>query len=389
MGHVSRTQGEGSVSVKYAFIVNNYPPRTGGVEFHVQSLARELLRLGHQVLVVTLGDPTGWRDESGIRVLTLPEHMRIAETLGFPGLGTRRRLTRLLKAHDIDIVSVHTRFFPMTFIGWRAARAARIPVIHTEHGSDHVASDSTLISAASRLIDHTLGRASLRGADRVLGVSEEVTAFVQRLAGVTGDLFYNAIDAAPSQHPTTPRAEHARPNHFVFVGRIVPGKGWSDYLEAFAQLKAAGVGLTGEIIGEGPDLPALQQRLDSLGLNDDVTVRGRITPPEVREALNGATLVNPTTLSEGFQTTLLEALAEGGRVVTYPVPGARLLQQQGAPVVIAAEASLTALMDAMIQSLTNPAPPVPPEFLDAWVWPTRGEQYVSMSEYTLRKVSPL
>src|SRR5690606_18310914 len=171
----------------------NYPPRTGGVEQHVRALASELTARGNDVAVVTLGTPTGWRQDGKIEVLTLPERFRISDILGFPFLGTRRRLTRMLRERSVDVVSVHTRFFPMSAVGWRAARAAGIPVIHTEHGSDHVKSDSRVITAASRAVDFTIGRAVLRGADRVLGVSEDVVAFVRRLAGVDADVFYNAI----------------------------------------------------------------------------------------------------------------------------------------------------------------------------------------------------
>ena len=358
--------------MRIAFVVNNYPPRTGGVELHVRSLARELVRQGHDALVVTLGERPGWSDDEGVRVLALPEHFRVADILGFPGPGTRPRLTRLLRDERIDVVSVHTRFFPMSFVGWRAARAAGIPVIHTEHGSDHVASESAAIRLASRAVDFTLGRAVLRGANRVLGVSESVTAFVRRLAGVEADVFYNAIDPTPAG--AAPAAD--RPDRLVFVGRLVPGKGWREFLAAVRAVRAEGRPVTAEVVGDGPDRQELEAAILELGLADAVAVRGRVSQAEVREALRGATLVNPTTLSEGFQTTLLEALAEAGRVVTYPVPGAEVLQSRGAPVAIASGRDGAALEDALRTMLDEPGAPVPPGFIDAWTWPARAEQFV-------------
>lgn len=360
--------------MKFAFVVNNYPPRTGGVELHVQALALELVCTGHEAVVVTLGADTGWRDDDGISVLTLPERFRVLDILGFPRLGTRRRLTKLLRERGIDVVSVHTRFFPMSYVGMRAARAADIPIVHTEHGSDHVASDSVLIRIASRLVDLTVGRAVLRRADQVLGVSEAVVAFVRRLAGVDAEVFYNAI----SPGIVAEEAVTDRSAHLVFVGRIVPGKGWEDYLEAIAALRADGEEVSSEMLGDGVDMPRLRERVAALGLEDVVDIRGRVPQTAVRAALRGATLVNPTRLAEGFQTTLLEAIAERGRVVTYSVPGAEELKRQGAPVRVVSEKNSDALHAQLTRMLTEPPELATEDFIEAWTWPARAEQYLDI-----------
>lgn len=362
--------------MRIAFIVNNYPPRTGGVELHVRALAAELVRRGNDVTVVTLGPATGWREDAGFAVLTLGERFRVADILGFPRLGTRRRLARLIRERHIDLVSTHTRFFPMSYVGMRAAQVARVPLVHTEHGSDHVVSDSAVIRLASRLVDHTLGRAVLRGANQVLGVSENVVEFVRRLAGVSAELFYNAIEPRISGRRTVDADD--RPSHLVFVGRLVPGKGWEDYLDAVAGLRAEDIPVTGEVLGDGVDLERVRAQVADRGLGEWVTVRGRVEPSRVGDALRGATLVNPTRLAEGFQTTLLEAIAEGGRVVTYSVPGARTLQQRGAPVRVVEEATSGALKLALKQLIHEPPVPAPCSFIDDWTWPARADQYVEI-----------
>ena len=368
--------------MRFAFIVNNYPPRTGGVELHVQALARELIRKGHEVTVVTLGSTPGLRDDAGVAVLTLPERFRVADILGFPLPGTRYRLSGLLRRQEIDIVSVHTRFFPMSFVGWRAARRAKVPVIHTEHGSDHVSSDSFVIRLASKAVDITLGRLVLRGADRVLGVSEAVVAFVRRLAGVNAQVFYNAIAIDPGsaeRAPMTHTGAVTRANHLVFVGRIVPGKGWDVYLDVLSRLKRDGVQVTGEVLGDGVDLAELQRQVGLSDLQNAISVRGRVPQEEVRNALRGATLVNPTILSEGFQTTLLEAIAEDGCVVTYSVPGAATLARAGAPVIISAERTADSLYLALEGMLREPPAPASGSFIESWTWPARAEEYIGIA----------
>src|SRR5690606_19242323 len=107
----------------------------------------------------------------------------------FPLPGLTRRLARALAADGVGVVSTHTRFFPMSFVGIRLARRLGVPAMHTEHGSDFVRGVAGPIALASRLVDRTAGRYVLRRADVVLAVSEEVRRFVRRLAGVDSRVF--------------------------------------------------------------------------------------------------------------------------------------------------------------------------------------------------------
>src|SRR5690625_3700002 len=138
---------------------------------HVESLAIELARAGHTPFVVTLGDvrQTAHRNHEGVAITTLPEHLRVGDTLGFPSLGTRKKLTDWLRREKIDVVSVPTRFFPMTYLGWKAALKAAVPSLLTEHGSNHVQHSSPLISLGSRVVDYSFGKRALRGATKVVG----------------------------------------------------------------------------------------------------------------------------------------------------------------------------------------------------------------------------
>lgn len=361
--------------MRIAMIVNSYPPRMGGLELHLENLARGLVAQGHRVWVLTISSEPGRRVDGGVGVLTGRSHLPIADVISFPSVGTRRSISRFLRDHDIDLVSVHTRFFPMSFIGVRAARACSIPVIHTEHGSGFVASSSALISWCSRLVDVTAGRYVLRHADRVVGVSAEAADFASRLGGVEAGVFHNAI--TPSESPV--EAED-RPGHLVFVGRVVEGKGWDDFLRAVAALRERGHEVDGEILGAGAMLEDARALRDELGLEGVVELRGRVPADEVRRCLAGATLVNPTVLSEGFQTTLLEALAERGRVVTYIVPGAELLRESGAPVVICRSRTHESLTEALEEFLAAPGRPAPADLITEWTWPVRSRQYAELAQ---------
>ncbi len=110
-----------------------------------------------------------------------------------------------------------------------------------------------------------------------------------------------------------------------------------------------------------------------------VDVRGRVPQEEVRSALRGSTLVNPTTLSEGFQTTLLEAISEQGRVVTFDVPGAQLLRDQGAPITVCPSKTTDSLVAGLTEALSTPLPQASTDLIQEWTWPVRARQYESIA----------
>lgn len=364
--------------MKLALVVGSYPPRVGGLEQHLGNLAQGLSDLGVEVTVFTIGDEPSMRRDGQVKVLTDKRYFPVADIISFPPLGATKRLTKALKKGGFDAVSTHTRFFPMSFIGSRAAKKAGIPVVHTEHGSGFVVSKSLLIHCASRLVDQTMGRRVLATADQVLGVSDEASQFATQLGAENTRVFFNAI---PATDPPTCIID--RPNHLVFVGRVVYGKGWDTFLKVISALRTEGYDVDGELLGDGEDLEDAKKLAEELGLDQVVRIPGRVTSDEVRRSLCGATLVNPTILSEGFGVAILEALAEQGRVVTYSAPGARVLQDQGAPVLVVEDKTSESLVSSLRELLSDAPPIAPPEFISEWTWPRRSKEYLEILEEVL------
>ena len=358
-----------------AIVVNNYPPRVGGLEKHVGALAAQLLALGYRVTVFTVSDQPGVAVEDGVRVHRLPRRFPIANVISFPPLGTTRRLTSALREQGVTVVSTHTRFFPLTWIGVRAARRAGIPSVHTEHGSDFVRSASPLVEFASRVVDRTLGRRALRRSTQVLAVSKDAAAFVKRLSGRDSQLFANAIDLAEWSVPASARP--AMPIRLVFVGRLVPGKGWDTFLAVCSKLQGTlrERGVDAHVLGGGPDLERCRQQVEALGIADLVRVHGPADSARVRDMLIGAVLVNASVLAEGFGITLLEAMAVGAQIVSYPVPAATALLEHGAPVWLVEPPSVEELTAQVANALEHPKPPVREDILDSWSWETRAREY--------------
>ena len=84
----------------------------------------------------------------------------------------------------------------------------------------------------------------------------------------------------------------------------------------------------------------------------------------------------------------MEALAERGRVVTFTVPGAQVLADQGNPVVITAERTVESLVSALRDFLNNPPALGDPTLINAWTWPVRAREYASIAESLLDGRAP-
>lgn len=357
-------------------MVNNYLPSVGGVEFHVAALAKQMASLGARVTVFCLDNDTPSELDSNPRIVRFPCSPAVGGVLAWPWLGTSRKIRRMLADGSVTAISTHTRFFPMSLIGLRLARRLGVPGIHTEHGSAAVKGVSPLVALASSLVDQTIGRLVLRGASRVLCISDGAREFVRDLAGVEGEVFHNAIDTAAFSPTAADVAGTARRNRLVYVGRIVPGKGWDLALATAEQLAADHPEMELHIVGDGIDRAALATRAAASPLADRVMIHGQQHPARIAELLRGCVFLNPTTLSEGFQTTLLEAVAAGAAVVSTPVGAARYLLEAGADVRLVDAADPVAWVENVRAALDSPAAPPEAALLDSFDWKRRAAEYL-------------
>lgn len=368
-----------AANLSVGFVVNNYPPKVGGVELHVQSLARELANKGCRVTVITLDNVNPDSVEDGVEIFRLPATRTIAGVLAFPKIGARRKISRLLSERDVDVISTHTRFFPMSYLGVRAGAILGRPVMHTEHGSDHVRGVSPFIALASRAVDWSLGRYVLRAADRVLAISTATEYFVRRLAGRSSTVFHNAID---SKFFSEVARSEARPNRLVFLGRLVPGKGWERVFETAEQVLPKFEELTVHFIGDGAERPLLEDRVAQSKYRSQYTVHGYLDAKAIRSLLASSVLLNPTELAEGFQTTLLEAIAAGSAVVSTPVAAAEYLKHRGASVQVVSAGDADAWVRATQRALNDVCSPVSKQLLSDMDWSERSSEFIAQAALT-------
>ena len=115
---------------------DNYYPVVNGVSYFTQRLAEDLVKRGHEVLVIapSLHFKYEYRTHNGVRIFGI-RSMPVFFYKGFrfspPGFLTRR-IAREIKNFKPDVVHIQSHFFISRTTG-EAAKLLRIPVVGTNH----------------------------------------------------------------------------------------------------------------------------------------------------------------------------------------------------------------------------------------------------------------
>lgn len=339
-----------------------YVPHVGGVESFVSELNQHLLRRPEIERITILapalpaGAPERESDGPSLQIIRYPAYEPVPN---FPvpcfwSVGFWRLLRQAgLRRHDLFIC--HTRFFISSLLALACARAVSRPLLHVEHGSDHVQMDSPRLATVARLYDRLLGRLVLRGADSVLAVSAASAAFVRRLAQREAKIVHRGMSRSTmSGIEGDPQIRRQGGNRIRigYVGRLIDGKGTADLLRAFATLPGGGSVLF--LIGEGPEREALELLAQRLRISDSVIFLGMLPPRRALQAMAALDVIVNPSYSEGLPTTVLEAAFLGRAVVATDVGGTSEIIEDETSGLLFSPRDVSALAAALTRLLESP-----------------------------------
>jgi glycosyltransferase involved in cell wall biosynthesis len=299
----------------------------GGAERVVITLARELPRRGHEVV---LWGPAGALEPelagAPVERLVVPDRGRSAAGAA---AGTARLAGAIRRARPAVVHAHNPRVTAMAVMGARLARGPRRPpVLATFHGV--------------RPSEYRAASVLLRGADAVSCVSEDVAAGL-RAAGLSRLRVIPNSVAAPA--PGRAELDLGDAPVVMAVGRLVEQKNHARFVAAAAQVAATRPDARFVIVGDGPLRGALEAQVAALGLGERVTLAG--VRHDVPALLARADLVVFSSDWEGLPLVALEALAAGTPVLSTPVEGMRELPVTVVPA--------DALASGIVDLLADPA----------------------------------
>lgn len=259
----------------------------GGVERHVIDLSNELLRRGHEVLVISAGGQMLPQLASGVEHRILPVHRKnYFSVLKCAGL-----LAGMVKREGWQILHAHSRV--PAWVADIASSWSGAPFIVTAHVN---------FGSKSRWIYRPYRRAG-----KVICVSNAVRDGMKDCFYDNTQVILNGLDE-PTDRWTKPESCETR---FLFVGRLSDVKGLQDVLRALPEEGSWSL----DILGDGPMMAELREIAASRYFSQRVTFRGYAEPTVCDEYMSKCSCLLFPSYKEGMPLTLARAVQIGIPVI--------------------------------------------------------------------------
>ena len=329
-----------------------YYPLTGGTETHVYEVARRLSADGHHVTVLTTdaqGDLPPRETTAGVEIIRVRAFPRGKDYHVAP------RLFPKIVFGKWDVVHLqgyHTLVAPLAMF---AAWISRKPFTVTFHSGGHSsAARNNLRGMQRRILKPFLSRAA-----QLIGVSQFEADFFAESLGFDRSRFVVIPNGAHLPTLDTPLPVDPQPL-IVSSGRLERYKGHHHVIAALPHVLQERADVRLRIVGTGPYEDSLHALANSLGVQDQVEIRG--IPPGNRqgmaELLARSSLVVLFSEYEAHPVSVMEALSLKRPVLVADTSGLRELAQQGLVSALPLDSTPNELAAAIIDQIENPPPPV-------------------------------
>lgn len=298
-----------------------YPAVFGGGEYIFYHWAKELVKKGHEVFVITqrLHETKSHEIVDGINIFRVGSAPKLSGTLP---VGLYSNISFLIssyfqgikigKKYNVDVIHSNT-YIPVFSAQW-CANKLHIPHIATVHDVYYTSkkdfwknwSEQSQMSWISKIagpkIEKMIAKKKVTAFHTVseksksdlleLGVSREISVIP------------NGIDVNDYNIETTESK-----NQVIFVGRLIFYKNIEIIIDAINKVvkKIPDVKLV--IVGDGPQKLELIKKVESLDLQSSVTFTGNISEQEKIQLINESRILLNPSLIEGFGIVVLEGFA--------------------------------------------------------------------------------
>lgn len=303
-----------------ALLVSPYlPPHIGGVERYVETVARELTRLGWRVVIATTGENQDRRPDrlpdSAIEVRYLKAWGRVSNTP--VGVHWHSDLCRIIREDGVDVVNAHAPVPGLADVAERAA--GTVPFVLTYHAGP-MTKKRAAVNLGLRAYEQLVVRRTVGRSSALICSSTYVREFLRPFChSIPVEVIPPGVDIAHYQ-----RDEKARRRNLLFVGsleRSTRYKALDSLLDALALLQAQGDNVELDVVGDGSARPEFEAQCAALEISDRVTFHGAAGPDRLKSFYQNASALVVPSRFDSFPTVIVEALACGTPVIASRVGG--------------------------------------------------------------------
>ena len=318
--------------IKHILIFSaQYLPSWGGVEKYTFNLSKELTNRGYKITVVpsNVMHLSDYEYSDGIEVYRLPCINLLNGRFPVLKFWTKKfwKLNKELKKNTFDFSIVNTRFYIHSLYGAIFGKKHSKKVICIEHGSGHLSIGSGFWDFTGRCYEHFITIFIKFFIKDFYGVSQGCNDWLSHFGIKAKGVLYNAIDIDDVEKLKTNMNTNFLPalpdgsKMLAFTGRLILEKGILEVMEAvkLCNTKYGHPEIHLMVAGDGP----LMNECTS-SKTDNIHLLGRLSFEQIVYLLsNSISLLLPSSYSEGFPTSVLEAVACRTYVIMTPVSGAK------------------------------------------------------------------
>lgn len=346
--------------MRILLVSHAYPPTISGVTVVVSKVAHEMVRRGHDVLVVAASD-TGApyeHDDDGVhvvRVRSAPNPYWRAGRLPITG---SEHLAEIVSGFSPHVVHSHES----AWLAWQLSRLREeipLPLLATCHFVPRFLSHYAGRALRSEARERVAWRVAVRLLDRfdcvVFPTEAQRRMYVAAGLAAPTRVISNGVDVAryrPGPADDPPGIELPPRPRVLAVGRVARDKRLDVLLHAFAYLRDTGASLV--IAGDGQARGDLERLASELQLERSVAFTGPVPEAVMPHLYRACDVYAITSLVEVQSITTLQALATGLPVVAATAGALPEIVQHGVTGLLVPPEDPAATAEAIRSLVANP-----------------------------------
>jgi glycosyltransferase involved in cell wall biosynthesis len=302
-------------------LIHEFPPIGGGGGQVAKDICKELVKLGHEIVLLTAHLKGLPREEmvEGIRVIRQPSLRRVAYMADLLAMGAFILFSllptlRLVRAWRPDLIHVHFAV-PAGALAWIVSRLTGVPYLLTAHLGDVPGGVPEKTDNWFRWF-YPFTPPIWRDARRVVAVSQFTRSLAAHRYPVEVRVIPNGVDLLRLD-PGNIRP--GNPPCIIFAGRFVPQKNPLMLVRTLAGLKDLPWRCV--MLGDGPLRAEIERLIEENGLQGRFTLPGWVPPMEVSHWFAQSDVLFQPSIAEGLPVVGIQALAMGLAIVASNVGG--------------------------------------------------------------------
>ncbi len=317
------------------FVNYEYPPVGGGAATATQEIARAMLKLGHQITVVTSRTPSlkGYTVEESVHIYRLrglrirKDRSNLLEMFIFL-CSAYTSVVRIANRNTID-ATICFFSMPVGPIGLLLKQRLGIPYLVSVRGGDvpGLVPELTFVHQALK----SFRRKVLRNATAVVANSSDLAQHSKVSDPYPVVVIPNGVDTeffSPLEHIYRTTAEN--PIRLLFVGRFHRQKNVPGLIRNLALVrKDHKLAFTLTLVGDGPERGEAMRAVVQSGLDDVTQWKGWLEKEDLKNSYQQADCLINLSSYEGLPNTVLEAMSCGLTVIASDIGPHRELIEDG------------------------------------------------------------